>query len=168
MPDLRPIKSARLTLRQLHLEDASDIARLAGDWEVAKWTASIPHPYDEGTAREWITRVNSQPYDYIYAMDRSGLLVGSIDYNTFTGQIGYWVGRKYWRQGLATEAVVSLLGWVASLDTPCGIWTACLPDNRASIGVLQKTGFNLEGETTVNGRLRHNGAILLKFSRRRG
>src|SRR5215475_6526845 len=49
-----PIETERLRLRPLTLSDAPVIERLAGDWEVARFTGSIPHPYPAGSAMAWI------------------------------------------------------------------------------------------------------------------
>src|SRR5262245_36305528 len=49
-----PIETERLRLRPLVLADAGAIERLAGDWEVARYTGSIPHPYPPGGALGWI------------------------------------------------------------------------------------------------------------------
>jgi hypothetical protein len=41
----RQFKTARLDLGPFELSDAKRVVELAGDWDVARWTASIPHPY---------------------------------------------------------------------------------------------------------------------------
>ena len=50
----KPIKTRRLVLRELMDSDAPELARLAGDWDVARMTARIPYPYSEALAREWM------------------------------------------------------------------------------------------------------------------
>jgi ribosomal-protein-alanine N-acetyltransferase len=40
-PELR---TARLILREFALEDAPDVQRLVGEWEVARTLLSLPHP----------------------------------------------------------------------------------------------------------------------------
>ncbi len=49
-----PIQTDRLVLRPPESGDAPRIHRLIGDWEVARMTANVPHPYalsraDHGT-----------------------------------------------------------------------------------------------------------------------
>src|ERR1043166_3929987 len=58
-PAADPITTPRLALRALSAADASDLALLAGRKEIADTTISIPHPYSEGQAREWIGSVNA-------------------------------------------------------------------------------------------------------------
>jgi len=39
------IRTKRLVLRELTLEDAPAFSKLAGDYDIAKMTGSIPHPF---------------------------------------------------------------------------------------------------------------------------
>src|SRR4028118_2166438 len=50
-PELR---TARLILREFSLEDAPEVQRLIGEWEVARPLLIVPHPYEDGMAQEWI------------------------------------------------------------------------------------------------------------------
>src|SRR5215207_8732257 len=50
-PELR---TARLSLREFSLEDAPNVQRLVGEWEVARPLLIVPHPYEDGMAQEWI------------------------------------------------------------------------------------------------------------------
>jgi hypothetical protein len=50
-PELR---TDRLILRELALEDAPSLQRLAGEWEVARMMLFVPYPYEDGMAEEWI------------------------------------------------------------------------------------------------------------------
>src|SRR5258708_7541609 len=49
-----PLDTERLTLRPLNLADAPLVERLAGEWEVARFTGNIPHPYPLGGGASWI------------------------------------------------------------------------------------------------------------------
>ena len=48
------IRTERLLLRAPALADAASISLLAGDYEVASMTGTIPHPYSEEMAVDWI------------------------------------------------------------------------------------------------------------------
>ena len=53
-------------LRALLLSDAARISLLAGDFDVASMTGTIPHPYSEEMAAEWIASVLAgKAYVYI-------------------------------------------------------------------------------------------------------
>src|SRR3954449_149931 len=49
-----PLETERLILRPLAMADAPAVERLAGEWEVARFTGNIPHPYPPGGAAAWI------------------------------------------------------------------------------------------------------------------
>jgi 8-oxo-dGTP diphosphatase len=50
------IKTGRLRMRSLYDGDLIDLVTLAGNWEVARWLATMPHPYTGADGREWIAR----------------------------------------------------------------------------------------------------------------
>ena len=57
-------------------------------------------------------------------------------------EIGYWVGREFWGQGVATAALAEMLEIVR--DRPLEAWVA--PTNLGSIRVLEKNGFTFNRE----------------------
>jgi RimJ/RimL family protein N-acetyltransferase len=56
-------------------------------------------------------------------------------------EVGYWIGREYWGQGIATRALSEFLGVVK--ERP--LYAAAAKDNVASIRVLEKCGFAITG-----------------------
>ncbi|MDP7149546.1 MAG: GNAT family protein [Paracoccaceae bacterium] len=77
-----------------------------------------------------------------------------------SGTLGYWIGQPYARQGYMREAIVSLTHYVFDAMDLSRIQAACLPENEASRGVLEKTGFKYEGVAQsylqINGRWRNH------------
>lgn len=57
-------------------------------------------------------------------------------------EVTYWLGREFWGQGLATQALKLLLELIK--DRPMFARTAC--DNLGSLRVLQKCGFTIIGQ----------------------
>ena len=51
------IETERLRMRAHRDDDLADLVALAGNWEIARWTAKMPHPYSETDGRGWIARV---------------------------------------------------------------------------------------------------------------
>ena len=50
------LETERLILRPYTLDDAPELQRLIGEREVARTLMSVPHPYPDGAAEEFINR----------------------------------------------------------------------------------------------------------------
>ena len=61
------------------------------------------------------------------------------------GSIGYWVGAPFARQGYMTAALRALIPFGFGALRLHRLEAACIPNNDASIGLLEKTGFKREG-----------------------
>ena len=93
-------------------------------------------------------------------------VVGSITLDNIrrgpaqAGTLGYWVGEGFARQGLMREAITALVHHAFTRMDLSRIEAACLPENLASRGVLEKTGFKYEGVAQsylqINGRWRNH------------
>ena len=72
-------------------------------------------------------------------------VVGSLMSWKQSGQqnVGYWLGREFWGQGIATAALRRFLECVTSRP----VYAHVARSNAASIRVLEKCGFTLSRET---------------------
>ena len=61
------------------------------------------------------------------------------------GSIGYWVGQPFARQGYLTAAVRALIPFCFGSLRLHRLEAACIPTNKPSIALLEKTGFQREG-----------------------
>jgi [ribosomal protein S5]-alanine N-acetyltransferase len=61
------------------------------------------------------------------------------------GSIGYWVGAPFARQGTMTAAMRALIPFCFGTLRLHRLEAACIPTNAASVGLLEKTGFQREG-----------------------
>lgn len=145
--------SARLRLRPLVEADASSLVALADDAEVVRFTANIPHPYTLSDALDFIVAQDGRRQagqGVALGLERvvDGALLGVIGFGLDSGEapeLGYWLGRPHWGQGLMTEALRRLLRHMFDeLGFP-SVWAAAHPDNAASIRVLEKAGFVADG-----------------------
>jgi RimJ/RimL family protein N-acetyltransferase len=66
------------------------------------------------------------------------------------GEAWYLLAPTYWGQGYVTEAVGALVAVGFSELGLHRIWATCLPENVASIRVLEKLGFRREGHQRRN------------------
>jgi len=61
------------------------------------------------------------------------------------GTVGYWIGPNFARQGFMHEALGLVAKFAFEQLDLSRIEAACLPENEASRGVLEKVGFKYEG-----------------------
>ncbi len=77
-----------------------------------------------------------------------------------TGTFGYWIGEPFARQGYMREAILALTHHAFTRMDLSRLEAACLPENAASRGVLEKCGFKYEGVAQsylqINGRWRNH------------
>jgi RimJ/RimL family protein N-acetyltransferase len=136
-------------LRAPQLSDAREIGLLAGDYEVASMTGTIPHPYTERMASDWLASVLDGEEGVVFAIERSGALIGCTGYRAFApdhAELGYWIGKPYWGMGYATEAVRALVQYAFAHDGFAYLTVGHFSDNPASARVIAKTGFTKAGK----------------------
>jgi ribosomal-protein-alanine N-acetyltransferase len=61
------------------------------------------------------------------------------------GNLGYWMGAAYSRQGYMTAAVKLVIPFAFETLRLHRVEAACIPSNVASVRLLEKTGFRREG-----------------------
>jgi ribosomal-protein-alanine N-acetyltransferase len=62
-----------------------------------------------------------------------------------SGTLGYWIGKDHARQGYMREAITAVVHHAFTDLDLSRVEAACLPENAASRGVLEKCGFKYEG-----------------------
>lgn len=136
------LKTRRLVLRELADSDVPQLARFAGDWDVARMTARIPYPYSEALAREWLATLADD--EFVRGVELQGTLVGAVGYiagEDRSAEIGYWIGTPWWGQGLATEAARALVRYCFTTGGFRRLTCCHFVDNPASARVIEKLGF---------------------------
>ena len=75
-------------------------------------TGTIPHPYSEEMAVDWIESLQEGEEGVAFAVDLGGDLIGCVGYRATEkdhAEMGYWIGKPYWGMGYATEAARALI-----------------------------------------------------------
>lgn len=162
------IRTSRLLLRALTPRDARRIALLAGDWDVARMTGRIPHPYSDELAKQWISDLSEG--EDVRGIVHHNELIGICGYmpdGTSSAEIGYWLGKPWWGRGFATEAAGALIEYcfeeVGFERVTCGHFV----DNPASARVISKLGFRYTGVELVWCEARQTNVKTLKYERLR-
>lgn len=102
----------------------------------------------------------------LFLIRKDGVLLGAVTLDNIrrgpaqTGTLGYWIGGRFARQGYMREAVVAVVAHAFGALELSRIEAACLPENAASRGLLEKSGFKYEGVAQsylqINGRWRNH------------
>ena len=147
-------------MRSPAISDAGRISLLAGDYDVASMTGTIPHPCSEQQAKDWIESALSGDDEIVFAITLPGGLIGCTGYRAFGtdhAELGYWIGKPYWGQGYATEAVLALIAHVFDDGGFDYLTAGHFTDNPASERVLRKAGFepHARGDPRERGAQRH-------------
>ncbi|HMN70236.1 MAG TPA: GNAT family N-acetyltransferase [Rhodoblastus sp.] len=164
--DVFRLETQRLWLRWPTAADAPVIEKLAGEREIAEFTARIPHPYPRGAAESFVLaarRANCEGRGLHLALalrQRPGVAIGmvSLEGSDETPELGYWLGRMYWGSGLMSEAVGSLLDFVWLATDVERIDAAAALPNLRSQRTLERAGFVATGEGLVDAPAR-GGAL---------
>ena len=147
------LETERLVLRPYTLDDAADVRRLAGDPVVADTALNIPHPYPEGAAEAWIGQHQGwfdagEGVVYAVTLRATGELLGSVSMGINRkhnrAEMGYWIGKPYWNQGYATEAVKRMIDFGFRDIGLHRIYSGCDIDNTASKKVMENAGMRYE------------------------
>jgi RimJ/RimL family protein N-acetyltransferase len=150
--DLRPaLTTERLRLRRPDGGDAASILAIVGDIEVSRYLARVPHPYTADDAAFFLNQI--VPNEWVWAITLQGddELIGMVgltpEEGGQTAELGYWLAKPYWGQGIASEAARRVIKFgFAELGLPC-ITSGFFTGNPASGAVLLKLGFVEQGET---------------------
>ena len=102
-------------------------------------------PRDNKAFMEHWRKILADPAVTKKAILFGGQVVGNIVSFERSGkrEIGYWIGRAHWGKGIATKALFLLLRLVK--ERP--LYAIVAKHNTASIRVLEKCGFAIEGES---------------------
>ena len=151
--DISPtIETRRLTLRAPGMADAPRLARLMNDFDIARMTSRVPHPYGLTDAEDFIGLCQGadprKGRNFLLDLEDEGVVGGLGFFTPPDGrlEVGYWIGRDWWGRGLATEALSGALAWAARDWRRRYVVAAHFADNPASGQVLVKAGFLYTGE----------------------
>lgn len=142
------IETERLTLRPWREEDAERLYQYASDPDVGTPAGWLPHTSVEHSL-EIIRTVLSAPEVYAVCLKDEQNPVGNIHLNFSTDmtdrpdecELGYWLGKPYWGQGIIPEAGRAVLRRAFLELGVNAVWCGRYDGNEKSHRVQQKLGF---------------------------
>ena len=168
------IETERMTLRlpehgdfRAWTELRAESREFLGPWEPV-WSADHLSRKAFTNRVYWVQRAQSGgtalPLFLIRREDQA--LLGAVTVDNIrrgpsqAATIGYWVGAPFARQGYMSEALRAVIHHCFTTLDLSRIESACLPENAASRGVLEKCGYKYEGVAQsylqINGRWRNH------------
>jgi RimJ/RimL family protein N-acetyltransferase len=148
--DIFRLETERLWLRWPRASDATALAAFASLPEVARMTASIPHPYPPQEAERFILRARAENASgsalHLVLSQKTGArpvigLISAVVAEKREMEIGYALAPQFWGKGFASEAVAALIDAIFSLTETESIRANSRLGNFASRRVLEKSGF---------------------------
>jgi RimJ/RimL family protein N-acetyltransferase len=111
----------------------------------------FPYPYTRRDGRAFITAVRVRAPETLFAIAVDGRAVGGIgfvlheDVERVSAEIGYWLGEAFWGRGIVTEALNATTKYAIEQYALTRIYAVPFAWNAASLRVLEKAGYVLEG-----------------------
>jgi len=139
-----------IQLREFTCADTDLLMVYLNSSEVTQYmTGAIAQPYTEADAQWWIEQGSIT--GHVKAIELDGVFVGCIsaavgafEYS-HSAELGYWIGRQYWNKGTATDAVKVFTDLLFTTTDITRLFVSVVADNTASIRVLEKNGYTIEG-----------------------
>ncbi len=146
------IAGERIVLRSLVASDAESLQANANDFDIARYT-TLPHPYKMEHAEGFIKMTHDnlgKKTAVELGIELDGSIIGmtslmKIDPLNRNAELGYWLGKAYWRRGLMKEALKIMLSYGFGELGLVRIYAKVLKPNIASSRLLEDSGFMLEG-----------------------
>lgn len=133
-------------------EDIQQLQSIANNFEVSKYLRNVfPYPYTNEDAQNFIAFANSAEDQFLRAIIVDGLVAGGCslelqqDVNCYNAELGYWLGKSFWHQGIASKVVHQVCEYGFQNTQAVRIYAEVFADNLASCRVLEKNGFRQEG-----------------------
>lgn len=151
---LPTLEGERVRLRAMESSDAAALLNVFSSEEVTRYWSSPPWT-DESQAIESLESVRSgfeskTLFQWGLCVSPADTVVGTctlwqIDAKNHRAEIGFALGREAWGRGLMTEALTVLLDYSFNGLGLRRMEADVDPDNRASIALLERLGFQREG-----------------------
>ena len=144
------METERILLRPWHEEDAEILFKWAKDPEVGP-RAGWPAHKDVGESREIIRNIFSGEGMWAVVLKETDEPIGCVGYLPAgasnlkiapdEGEVGYWIAKPYWNQGICTEALQLVIDHCFQEKGFKMLWGTFFTSNPASGRVMEKCGF---------------------------
>ena len=153
---MRTLTTERLLLRPWNMDDVESLYRLCAGPDIGPAAGWKPHESLEESREmleKWINGENCPELFFALEEKETGRLAGALGLhpdairrqNPQCRMVGYWVGKEYWGQGYATEAVNAVMDYAFQRLKVKLLTVDHYVGNEGSRRVIEKCGFTYEG-----------------------
>lgn len=148
------IETDRLIIRELTLEDVSDIFEYCSNPVMDPYITFTIHQTMEQTTGfvEFVKKKNEAKKDFTVGitLKETNKVIGTIDIGNISelhhcGELAYAINPSYWNLGYATEAAKAIIAYGFKEKGLNRIFARCVLYNQGSEKVMQKIGMSFEG-----------------------
>ena len=146
----------QLVLRDARERDEAAVRELLQDPEVMRFLGPR-RALDDGEAQQWFQHALRYPSRYAVALADTDELVGFCGVKRLDGALdfGYFLRRRFWGRGLATEACLLVLNKLSAELDLAELEIFIAEANHASRRVAAKLGWRVVGESDKDGEPGH-------------
>ena len=144
------METKRLVLRPWRESDAEALFKYASDPDVGPRAGWPPHQSVEESL-EIIKTVFSGEGMWAVELKETSEAIGCVGYlpavcsnldiDEDQCEVGYWIAKPYWGQGICTEAMRAVVDYCFNIKGFAVLWGDYFPENPASGRVMEKCGF---------------------------
>lgn len=165
------LETKRLILREINEEDEKDLIENINNLNVSRYLVLVPYPYKKKDAKWWINKCKKNAKEkprtnYNFNIElklKRGIIgavgLGKVDKFQGTATLGYWLGEKYWKQKIMSEATKEVLDFAFNRLKLRRINVSAYIKNKPSNNLIKKMGFKHEGMKRKAVKVKSTGKI---------
>jgi len=162
----------RLIIRDFKSGDEENIRDNVDNLKVSKYLAVVPYHYSKKDAMWFVNHCKEEQkkkprtsYELGIELKEDSKIIGCIGLTSInkydgTATFGYWLGEKYWKQGIMTEASERILRFAFNQLKLRRINVGAYTGNKASHALIKKLGFRYEGTCIKSHRTKSTGRLV--------
>jgi len=146
----------RLEIRELTSNDKNSLFEIYSDKEAMKYRNTKPFDsldeVEKMLAKTFQKFEFSEEFRYAVIQKEGNELIGTfliIPLSKNECEIGYSIGKKYWKKGYGKELLIGMLKYISSL-TYIKVLATSRKENIASLKLLEKIGFKLSSKKDID------------------
>jgi ribosomal-protein-alanine N-acetyltransferase len=143
------LRTDRLRLRRVQFADFDAIHAIMSDAETMQFWSTPPHSTLAETEKWFASMIEADRAGESdeFVLEHSGVVIGKLGAWRLP-EIGFYLRRDFWGNGLATEALLRFISYAEDMGQDC-LTADVDPRNTACLRLLAKCGFHETGRQSA-------------------